>query len=440
MAALFLLAGAKASQGRHGSSSSGRPGDRSRVGHRPPADLLVEDGLIARAAGLERTVTAPRCSTRAARSVCPGLSTFTCTCASPATTYKETIETGTRAAAAGASRRLLHGEHGAGERHRAVTDYILARPCRGAVRVYPIGAVTRGLGGKELGRAGRAGRGGLRRVPRDDGSPWMNAELYAARWRYAAVRLPRASATPRHEPEPRRLHEEGAGVDRARLPRHPRGARTRWWRAISCRRAHGAHVHIAHLSTAGRRPASCGKAKARGARVTRGRPPSPRPDRRGGPRLRSHTKMSPPLRTRRDVDALGEGSSTARSTAWRPTTRRTRRARRRASTTARQRVVGLETASRSCSTGSSARAPRSGTLIARMSIGPARLLSLPAARWPGRRPTSRSWTSTGAHPRPATFRSKGRNTPSGGGGSRRSVATIVGVELSGARRRRQPGR
>ena len=70
----------------------------------------------------------------------------------PGLEYKETVASGTRAAAAGGFTAVccMANTQPVND-NRAVTDYILAKAAiEGIVRVYPIGAVTRGLGGKEL--------------------------------------------------------------------------------------------------------------------------------------------------------------------------------------------------------------------------------------------------------------------------------------------------
>ena len=70
----------------------------------------------------------------------------------------------------------------------------------------------------------------------------------------------------------------------------------------------GAHVHIAHVSTAGA-VRLVREAKARGVRVTRrGDAAPPRADRGGGRGATTRTpRWTPPLRTKRDVEALLEG-------------------------------------------------------------------------------------------------------------------------------------
>jgi len=60
----------------------------------------------------------------------------------------------------------------------AVTDYILAKAkTEGAVRVYPIGAVSRGLKGQELSEMAELAEAGCVAFS-DDGQPVMNAALY----------------------------------------------------------------------------------------------------------------------------------------------------------------------------------------------------------------------------------------------------------------------
>ncbi len=60
---------------------------------------------------------------------------------------------------------------------RSVTEHILLEARRhGFARVYPIGAISKGLLGEELAEIGEMVRAGVRAVS-DDGKPVMNAEL-----------------------------------------------------------------------------------------------------------------------------------------------------------------------------------------------------------------------------------------------------------------------
>ena len=274
-------------------------------------DLLVEDGLIARSGPrLERTVAGAEVLDAGGKVVCPGLIDMHVHLREPGHEYKETIETGTRAAAAGgfAAVCCMANTEPANDT-RAVTDYILAQArAAGAVRVYPIGAVTRGLGGKELAELAELAEAGCVAFS-DDGRPVMNAELYRRAMEYT---LPFGCPVISHAEDTNLSHggcmNEGAVSTELGFRGIPSAAEdTMVARDILLAELTGAHVHIAHLSTAGA-VRLVREAKARGARVTaevaphhlvltdeavRGYDPN--------------TKMSPPLRTRRDVDALVEG-------------------------------------------------------------------------------------------------------------------------------------
>src|SRR5205807_10448435 len=162
-----------------------------------------------------------------------------------------------------------------------------------------------------------------------------------------------------------------------------------------------------------------GETRARGPRVTADAPPRhlvlPDEASRG---YDPNTKLGPPLRTRRDVDALVEGlvdgTIDCVATDHAPHAQSEKEGE---YDGAANGVVGLETAVPVLLD----RLVRPGrldlsTLIARMSVGPARLLGLPGGTLAPGAPADitildldRELTLD-----PATFRSKGRNTPFGG--------------------------
>ncbi len=401
-------------------------------------DLLVEDGLIARSGPrLEGTVAGAEVLDAGGKVVCPGLIDMHVHLREPGYEYKETVETGTRAAAAGgfAAVCCMANTEPANDT-RAVTDYILAQArAAGAVRVYPIGAVTRGLGGKELAELAELAEAGCVAFS-DDGRPVMNAELYRRAMEYT---LPFGCPVISHAEDTNLSHggcmNEGAVSTELGFRGIPAAAEdTMVARDLLLAELTGAHLHIAHLSTAGA-VRLVREAKARGARVTaevaphhlvltdeavRGYDPN--------------TKMSPPLRTRRDVDALVEGlvdgTIDCVATDHAPHAQSEKEGE---YDGAANGVVGLETAvpvllDRLVRPGRL----DLGTLIARMSIGPARLLSLPGGTLAPGAPADitildldRELTLD-----PATFRSKGRNTPFGGWRVRGApVATIVGGRI-----------
>src|ERR1700719_3859111 len=114
------------------------------------ADVLIEDGVIAevgkkiRAAG--DTIDA------AGLVVVPGFIDLHTHLREPGQEHKETIASGTRAAVAGGYTAVCAMANTVPPNdERAVTEMIIAEASRnGACRVYPIGAVSRGLKGEEL--------------------------------------------------------------------------------------------------------------------------------------------------------------------------------------------------------------------------------------------------------------------------------------------------
>ena len=114
-------------------------------------DLLIEDGAIAR---LDRKVRAPGVETIDASGLvaAPGFIDLHTHLREPGQEHKETIATGTRAAVAGGYTAVCAMANTIPPNdERAVTEMVLAESARnGSCRVYPIGAVSRGLKGEEL--------------------------------------------------------------------------------------------------------------------------------------------------------------------------------------------------------------------------------------------------------------------------------------------------
>ena len=115
-------------------------------------DILIAHGKIER---LGHGLTAPagvEVVDASGKVVCPGFIDMHVHLREPGYEYKETVATGTRAAAAGGFTAVCcMANTNPVNDNGAVTDYILAKAkVEGVVRVYPIGAVTRGLRGEEL--------------------------------------------------------------------------------------------------------------------------------------------------------------------------------------------------------------------------------------------------------------------------------------------------
>src|SRR5688572_9520000 len=273
-------------------------------------DLLIENGQIARMAA---RIAPPQDATvvdAAGKLVCPGFIDMHVNLREPGHEYKETVATGTRAAAAGGFTAVCCMANTSPVNDtRAVTDYILAKArSEGVVRVYPIGAVTRGLEGKELAELAELAEAGCVGFS-DDGKCVMNAELYRRAMEYTLpFGAPVISHAEDHALAAGGCMHEGVVSTELGLRGIPAAAEdVMVARDILLAELTGAHVHIAHLSTAGA-VRLVRDAKARGVRVTAEVTPhhlllTDEAVRTWDP----NTKMNPPLRTKRDVEALLEG-------------------------------------------------------------------------------------------------------------------------------------
>jgi dihydroorotase len=154
------------------------------------ADVLLRDGWVERLGpGLEagggpgnqtRVIDVRDCW------VVPGLIDIHAHLREPGQEYKEDIATGTAAAAAGGFTAVCAMPNTTPPNdNRAVTELIVRRGREaGAVRVYPIGAITQGLKGETLTEMGELQEAGCVGVS-DDGKPVMNGELMRRALEYA---------------------------------------------------------------------------------------------------------------------------------------------------------------------------------------------------------------------------------------------------------------
>ncbi|PYS95080.1 MAG: dihydroorotase, partial [Acidobacteria bacterium] len=138
-------------------------------------DLLVVDGKIAeRRAPGGRAALPPdtRVLEAAGKIVCPGFIDMHVHLREPGHEHKETIESGTRAAAAGGFTSVACMPNTEPWNDGlSVTEYIVTEARRrGAVNVYPIGCISKGGRGEELAEMGDMVRSGAVAVS-DDGRP-----------------------------------------------------------------------------------------------------------------------------------------------------------------------------------------------------------------------------------------------------------------------------
>ncbi len=136
------------------------------------ADLLLEDGVVK---GLDVGMAVPEGATvidAAGMVVCPGFVDLHCHLREPGFEHKETIATGTRAAARGGFTTVCAMPNTAPVADtRAAVDFVLRKAREeGAVRVLAIGCVTQGSKGAQLAEMGELAEAGAIGFS-DDGHP-----------------------------------------------------------------------------------------------------------------------------------------------------------------------------------------------------------------------------------------------------------------------------
>ncbi len=154
--------------------------------HDGPADVLIEGGRVAVCGPAIDPPDGVVELDAAGLVVVPGLIDMHVHLREPGQEYKETIETGTRAAAAGGFTAVacMPNTDPVND-DPSLTEFMLKQAERaGWARVYPIAAVSRGLEGRELTEFGAQRRAGAVAVS-DDGRPVWSAALMRQALRYA---------------------------------------------------------------------------------------------------------------------------------------------------------------------------------------------------------------------------------------------------------------
>ena len=223
---------------------------------------------------------------------------------------KETIATGCQAAAVGGFTALacMPNTNPVND-NKIVTDYIVNKALKeGCVRVYPIGAITRGLKGENLSDIGELKTAGVVALS-DDGEPVMNAEVM----RRALEYVKSFNLTIISHCEDKALSQSGAMHEgfvstRLGLPGIPSAAEeVMVARDLILAELTSSCVHIAHVSTAGSVDL-IRRAKAKGIRVTcEVTPHHFTLTDEAVTSFDPNTKVNPPLRSQEDREALREG-------------------------------------------------------------------------------------------------------------------------------------
>jgi dihydroorotase len=240
----------------------------------------------------------------------PGLIDMHCHLREPGLEYKETIESGSRAGAAGGYTSLACMANTLPVNdNRAVTEYILRQAQEKAcTHIFPIGAVTKGLKGESLAEIGELKEGGVVALS-DDGKPLMNAGLLRRALEYArGFGLTIISHCEDLNLTGQGVMNEGFVSTTLGLRGIPNAAEeVMVLRDIALAELTGAPLHVAHVSTAGSVRA-IRQAKGRGVKVTA--ETAPHYFTLNDEAVRGYdpnTKMNPPLRATQDVAAVIAG-------------------------------------------------------------------------------------------------------------------------------------
>ena len=252
----------------------------------------------------------------------PGFIDLHCHLREPGFEYKETIAAGSRAAARGGFTTVCCMPNTDPPiDNAAVVDFILQRARRDSlVRIVPIGCVSKGRKGHELAEMEELASAGAVAFS-DDGDPVYDANLMRLALTYSSdLRLPIINHCQDTSLSCNGVMAEGPVATHLGLGGIPAAAEEAMIaRDIALAEATGGRLHVAHLSTAGSVPL-VREAKERGLSVTaevcphhltitdqwvlgdKGEPATAA----GGHAYDTSTKVYPPLRSQRDVDALVE--------------------------------------------------------------------------------------------------------------------------------------
>ncbi len=279
------------------------------------ADVLIENGKIV-AVGPNLKIPAgksgagPTVVEATGKLVLPGFIDLHVHFREPGFEYKETIQTGTAAAAAGGFTSVccMPNTNPVND-NQAVTEFILDQArATGSAHVFPVGAITKGSEGKELAEIGELRRSGCVAIS-DDGRPVMNSLVMRRAMEYAlAFDLPVVDHCEDLHLSEGGCMNEGIVSTELGLPGIPAAAEdVQVARNVALAELTGARLHLAHVSTAGS-VRMVREAKARGIRVTAEACPHHFSLTEEAVRgFDSHAKMNPPLRTKQDVQAIREG-------------------------------------------------------------------------------------------------------------------------------------
>lgn len=280
-------------------------------------DLLVRDGRIVESAPSlapyqqwKREERPLEIYNLTGYSLFPGLVDIHIHLRVPGQEHKETLVSGTQAAAAGGFTSVLAMPNTTPclDRSSVIRDLKKRIASEAVVRVYPVGAITRGQKGRSLAPLEALRREGVVAFS-DDGRPVMNACLARQAMQKALqIGCPTISHCEDDHLARGGVVQEGEVAEKLGVKGIPSAAEdVMTARDLALAWDTGAHLHLAHVSTA-KSLEMIRKAKDRGIRVTAEVTPHHLVlDEKAVLELGSNAKMNPPLRPEEDVLALQEG-------------------------------------------------------------------------------------------------------------------------------------
>ncbi|MBU0479635.1 MAG: dihydroorotase [Proteobacteria bacterium] len=293
------------------------------------ADILVVGGRVKAVGTVKERDLPPGCKTYDLGGlwVTPGLIDMHVHLREPGEEYKETIASGTMAAAAGGFTAVACMPNTSPiNDSQGVTSLILARAVGASARVYPVGSISKGAKGEELAEFGEMKTAGVVALS-DDGVPVVNSQLFKRALEYSGnydlllishseeIFLSRGGAM-----------NDGSVSTRLGLRGIPSAAESiAVYRDIALAEYTGRPVHIAHVST-GEAVDLIRRAKSKGCRVTAETAPHyfTLTDQDVG-NYNTNAKMNPPLRSEKDrlemIRGLQDGTIDAIATDHAPHSR-----------------------------------------------------------------------------------------------------------------------
>jgi len=270
-------------------------------------DILIEDGvIIGTGTGLGGADVVIDAS---GKKVFPGFIDLHCHLRDPGQEYKEDIISGAKAAAKGGFSAVCCMPNTSPViDNAAVLSYVQKKAELADVKVYPVGAATKGLMGKELTEMGEMAALGCVAFS-DDGRPIENGAMMKTAMLYAAT-YGRFIMSHAECPDLKAggVMNEGYHSTVLGLPGISRTAEEAMIaRDVLLAREYGLRVHIQHVSTKGG-VEIIRNAKAQGVRVTcESAPHYFSGDDSMCLGYDARAKVYPPLRTKEDAEAVKEG-------------------------------------------------------------------------------------------------------------------------------------